>query len=154
MNKDPLDVAKYILHKCTFDGDLITNLKMQKILYYVSVWNLVKTKQHCFKYKFQAWPNGPVYPTVYKKLSKYGASPIGEDFLNFKDENDLISLKSDLGDNFVSLIDKVYEKYGTKSAFELVALTHSEAPWKNAITKNGAHKEISDDDILMTYGKK
>lgn len=153
MNKDPLKVAKYILYKCTFFGDLITNLKMQKILYYVYVWNLIKTSEPCFKYKFQAWPNGPVYPAVYKALNKYKASPISEEFLGFKNENDLNELKNDLGEEFVKLIDKVYEKYATKSAFELVCLTHSESPWKNAIKKTSAQKEIEDSDIFATHGK-
>lgn len=154
MEKDPIKVVKYILYKCTFYGDLITNLKMQKILYYVYVWNLVKNGNPCFKHKFQAWPNGPVYPIVYKKLSKYKASPISEDFLEFKNEKDFEDLKRELGSDFIKIVDKIYELYGTKSAFELVNLTHSEAPWKNAIKSTETYKEISDKDILVTYGKK
>ena len=154
MYKDPIKVVKYILYKCTFYGDLITSLKMQKLLYYVYVWNLVKTSEPCFKYKFQAWPNGPVYPIVYKKLKHYKASPIPEEFLDFKSEKDIENLTEELGSDFVTLIDKVYERYGTKSAFELVALTHNETPWKNAIKKDQPQKEIDDADILKEYGKK
>ena len=154
MDKDPIKVVKYILYKCTFYGDLITNLKMQKLLYYVYVWNLIKTSQPCFKHKFQAWPNGPVNPIAYRKLSKYNASPIGEDFLELKNDQDIKTLKEDLGVEFIALIDKVYEKYGTKSAFQLVALTHNESPWKNAMKQSTSIKEISDKDILKEYGAK
>ena len=151
MEKDPIKVTRYLLHKCTFYGDLITNLKMQKLLYYVYVRCLVTSGEQCFKHKFQAWPNGPVYPIVYKKLKKYKASPIGEEFMELEKKSNLKVLTDDLGSDFVALIDKVYEKYGLKSAFELVALTHSEAPWKNAIQNK--KKEISNEDILETYGK-
>lgn len=152
MEKDPIKVARYLLHKCIFYGDLITNLKMQKLLYYVYVWNLVKTGNPCFRVKFQAWPNGPVHPSVYRALKEYKSSPIGEEFTGINNKSELKALGDELGKDFVALIDKVYEKYGTKSAFELVSLTHSEAPWKNAMAREG-RKEISDEDIVSTYGR-
>jgi uncharacterized phage-associated protein len=152
MEKDPIDVVRYLVYKCSFYGDLITNLKMQKLLYYVYVWCLVREGEVCFKHKFQAWPNGPVLPVVYRKLKQFGAAPIDPGFADLETKKDLKELKDILGDDLTLIIDKVYEKYGTKSAFELVALTHSEAPWKNAIQKEG-RKEIEDKDILETYGK-
>ncbi len=158
MNKNPLDIVKYILIKCAYCGDLITNLKMQKILYYVYVWCRVQLKQSCFEEKFQAWPNGPVLPSVYDALKSYGASPIDVDFAGIDSEEGIIKLKKTLGKELVELVDSVYEKYGTMSAFTLVSLTHSELPWKNA--RKGLEvgqrsiNEISDKDILAQYVEK
>ena len=157
---NPKDVVKYLLYRYSFDGEPITNLKMQKLLYYVYVWNLVLNKERCFEEKFQAWPNGPVLPSVYQNLKFYGAAPLGTDFLEVKTptlEEYEATLKKSLGDDLVNVIDQVYEKYGIRTAFELVALTHNELPWTKARKDlDGSEKttnEISDTDILKFYGK-
>lgn len=153
-----LDITKYLVHRFTFDGDLVTNLKMQKILYFVYVWNLIKRGDHVFDEKFQAWPNGPVLYSVYKKLSKYKSSPIDISFTDLKSETDLSSLKERIGKDVLKIVDKVYEVYGTKSAFELVNLTHNGKPWKKARAglspTDPSSVEILDSDILVEYGKK
>ena len=40
-NLSALDVAKYFLCKAHQEGDLVTNLKLQKLLYYAQAWYLV-----------------------------------------------------------------------------------------------------------------
>lgn len=158
MENNLKNTIRYLLYKFSFDGDLVTNLKMQKVLYYVYVWHLVNTGKPCFGEKFQAWPNGPVIKSAYDTLKVYGASPINVDFAEINDEKDLIKLKNDLGNVLVEVIDNVYEKYGTKSPFELVALTHNELPWKMARegldVAEKSNNEISDNDIMKGYGKK
>ncbi len=158
MKKNPIDVAKYLLFKCSYYGDIITNLKMQKILYFVYVCCLVRKSRRCFEERFQAWPNGPVLPSVYSKLRSYGASPISEDFSAISDEEDLKKIKNGLGSGFVTLIDEVYDELGGKSAFELVGLTHSDPAWISA--RRGlqpferSNNELSDSIIKGYYGKK
>ncbi|BFT94848.1 hypothetical protein MNSC_08560 [Minisyncoccus archaeophilus] len=156
--KNPLDVARYILFKCAFCGDLMTNLKMQKVLYYVYVWFLVNYRETCFDERFQAWPNGPVLRSVYNKLKVFGSSPIDSSFSEISNEDDLIALKLELGDDLIFLIDKVYEKYGYKSAFELVNLTHREVAWTNARIGLGVgdqtNNELLEKDILAQHDKK
>ena len=130
---------------------------MQKLLYYVYVWNLVINKNKCFTEKFQAWPNGPVIQQAYNELKLFRCGPIKiNKFL--KDSKDLENVLKKLGKNLLNITDQVYEKYGTKSAFELVRLTHNELPWKNArkglIITEKTNNEILDDDILTYYGKK
>ena len=150
-------IARYFLYRCREDGELITPLKMQKLIYYVYVWTLVNTKTSLFNEKFEAWPNGPVLRSLYHKLKKYGYSPITEDFMPINDEKDLEKLKTSFGD-YLDIFDKVYEKYITKSPFELVTLTHNEKPWKRA--RNGlkvtepSKNELSDKDILEEYAEK
>jgi len=152
------NTIRYLLFKFSFDGDLITNLKMQKVLYYVYVWYLINTGRPCFTEKFQAWPNGPVIRSAYDALKVYGSSPIDVDYSEISCEEDLQNLKENLGDVFIEIIDQVYENYGTKSPFELVALTHNESPWKVAREGLGvtepSKNEISDKDIMKEYGEK
>jgi len=157
MNKNPLSIVKYILFKCAYYGDVITNLKMQKVLYYIHVWHLVLLKKRCFKESFQAWPNGPVLRSVYSKLKIFGSSPINPNFSGLTSEQDVLKLKEYLGAELVKLIDNVYEKYGSKSAFELVSLTHNDQAWIKARKGLGisdpSKNEILDKDITSYYGK-
>lgn len=155
--KNPKDIARYILYRFVFDGDTITNLKMQKVLYYVYAWHLVLHKERCFEEKFQAWPIGPVLYSIYKDLKRFGFQPIDASFSGIKDEKDLEKLKDAIGSKLLAIIDNVYKAYGVKSSFELVSLTHNESPWKNArkgldVTQK-SENEISDEDIIKCYGQ-
>ena len=156
MHISPLNVTKYLLFKCSFFGDVITNLKMQKLLYFVYVWGLVKKGEPIFEEKFQAWPNGPVLKSVYNELKQYGAMPIDLDFSNIEKKEDLKNLEKSLGE-CKKIVDEVFEKYGSLQAFQLVNITHQEKSWLNARegldVDEPSNNELLDDDILSQYGE-
>lgn len=147
------DVAKYYLNRSTFDGEVVTPLKMQKLIYYAYVWTLLQNGQKLFDEKIEAWPLGPVVPSLYQELSKYGSAPISSDFIGSEEE--IKKIESKFPDEVKKTLDKVYEKYMTKTAFELVQLVHEEKPWVNA--RNGltagepSDKPIKDEDIIKAY---
>ena len=105
----------------------------------------------------QAWPIGPVLSSLYRALKKYGSSPIDVNFAGIKSDKDLEKIKNELGSDLIRVADSVYEFYGTKSAFELVGLTHKALPWKNA--RKGlrpdekSENELADQDIVEYYGE-
>lgn len=152
-----INVARYFIFRANQDGDVITPLKMQKLLYYTYVWTLIKNKKRVFKERFQAWPNGPVLPSVYTALKKYRSSPIDERFMDIGNEKELAKLIETFPKGTLQTIDDVYETYIQKSAFELVTLAHNEKPWKTA--RRGlnptapSREEIKDEDIKEEYGK-
>ena len=59
------NVAKYIIHRFQEAGDPVTNLKLQKLLYYVQGWHLGIFKNPAFNDEFEAWVHGPVIPEVF-----------------------------------------------------------------------------------------
>ena len=71
-----LDVANLFLHWANTAGDLISNLKMQKLLYYAQAWHLVNFRQRLFSDPIEAWDLGPVIRSVYSKYRKHGYGPI------------------------------------------------------------------------------
>lgn len=152
------DIAKYFLYRSIQDGDLITPLKMQKLIYYAYVWTLVKSDKKLFDEKIQAWPNGPVVGSLYQELRNYGSAPIDAKYLGVEEEKELDKLFSKFSEDIKSTIDEVYEKYIPLSAFELVTLTHSEKPWLKAREGLGdtepSNNTIDDEMILEEYGKK
>lgn len=58
----PKDVARYFLYRAYDDGEWVTPLKMQKLVYFAYVWTLLMTGKKLFNEEIQAWPNGPVVP--------------------------------------------------------------------------------------------
>ncbi|MDX9703757.1 MAG: DUF4065 domain-containing protein [Candidatus Auribacterota bacterium] len=104
-------------------GDSITNLKLQKLLYYAQAWHLVFFEMPLFDEDFKAWAYGPVLTSIYAKLKKHG-------------NNEIPIIKhrtSNIGDpNVEQLLEEVLSVYGGKSVYHLIDLTHSEKPWIDA----------------------
>ena len=68
-----LDIARYIIKYCKDNGYSISNLKLQKLLYFVQAQFLVTYNgRPAFEEKIEAWDFGPVVPEVYHYL-KCGA---------------------------------------------------------------------------------
>lgn len=75
MGYSALTVAKYIISKCTIEYDAISNLQLQRILYYIQKWFL-QNGLIAFDDDFEAWQFGPVVPSVYNRYSSFGGMPI------------------------------------------------------------------------------
>ncbi len=78
-----LDLAKYIVYKCVKDNEPISNLQLQKILYYIQKYYLNEFNVPFFADDFEAWQFGPVVPNVYYHYCGYGAMPISNAFESF-----------------------------------------------------------------------
>jgi len=118
-----LDIANKIISKTDVErGDTISNLKLQKLLYYVQGFNLAVFDKPLFDEDIQAWPYGPVVPEVFNAFKKHRKGPI-----NPQKYPDTLTLTKEEQD----LFDKVYAEYSQYSAIGLMNLTHDEGPWKN-----------------------
>jgi len=120
-----IDVAKYFLYKTSQDGDLITNLKMQKLLYYAQAWYLVNFDKSLFEDQIFAWDFGPVVKNVYDRFKKYRHTPI------VIEENFERNIKK-IGKEDKKFLDEFYDQFSNYSAHDMVNLSHSEEPWQKA----------------------
>lgn len=117
------DVADYFLSKTDEEaGDVISNLKLQKLVYYAQGFTLAVTGKPLFNEPIEAWQHGPVVPDLYHRYKDHGAygipAPTNVDFSKFSSE-------------IKEILDEVYDVYGQFSAWKLRNMTHEEAPWKN-----------------------
>jgi len=140
-------IADFILCFCAKHGDLITNLKLQKLLYYSQAWHLAIRDEPLFDDPIEAWIHGPVQPAIYHAFKKHGLTAIPAPI-------DL----GDLGGEPRKVVIDVLRAYGRFSAFDLEGITHRELPWKNArrgIARNvPCHNVISHDDMRAYYRKR
>jgi uncharacterized phage-associated protein len=113
------DVAKYVLE---LTGE-ITAMKLQKLVYYSEVWNLVWEEESLFDESIEAWANGAVVPSLY-------ASHRGEFKVN---SNKLkVGNSKNLTDKEKRNIEKVVDFYGKYTAQQLSDINHQEQPWIDA----------------------
>mgnify|MGYP004486751919 CR=1 FL=1 len=70
-----IDLANYIVDKCIKDNTPITNLQLQRILYFVQK-DFLKRGSRAFSDDIEAWEFGPVVPNVYFYFCGFGATPI------------------------------------------------------------------------------
>lgn len=115
------EVARYIVRFAQDKGEPITNLKLQKLLYYAQGWHLVFFDKPLFKESIQAWVHGPVVPSVYSQFKGYGFNPIPV-------HPHQVSLSKTLS-GFISELLLTYLRF---DAFALERMTHQEEPWKEA----------------------
>src|SRR5690625_1686548 len=103
----------------------ISNLKIQKLLYYAQGEHYAETGQPLFSDDFQAWAHGPVVPSVYRDLKKWQGSPIDVDEA-LPDDYDC----SDYRDVEEELL-KVWNTIGIYSAWSLRNITNNSAPLRD-----------------------
>jgi uncharacterized phage-associated protein len=111
------DVAAYILQK----HGRMTAMKLQKLVYYSQAWSLVWDEAPLFLEPIEAWANGPVVRDLYEHHR-------GRFNVDNWPRGDPSALTADQRET----IDAVLAYYGKQSSLWLSALTHEEAPWRNA----------------------
>ena len=123
MAYNAIDIAKKIICKTDVEhGDTLSNLKLQKLLYYMQGFHLAFFDEPFFNESIEAWTYGPVVPVVFQEFKKYKKRSINPD--NYHD--DLV-----LTDDEQQMFDMVYCEYNRYSAVALMNMTHTEGPWKD-----------------------
>jgi uncharacterized phage-associated protein len=69
-------VANFVLDFCEARGRHITNLSLQKIVYFCHVWSLIEFKKPLLKHHFEAWQYGPVLQYLYREFRNFDDRPI------------------------------------------------------------------------------
>ncbi len=138
-----LDIAKKLIRMADWDtangGDNMTNLRLQKLLYYEQGYHLAKFDTPLFDESIEAWMYGPVVPSVYDYYKQYGSQILPVD-------NDVI----DLAEEEENLLGEVFEAYREFSTIGLMNKTHREYPWKSVKT-NGRGSVISQSSMKAYF---
>ena len=131
-----LMIAKYIICHCRETGRPVSNLKLQKLLYFVQAEFLVSTGYPCFFNRIEAWELGPVVPDVYHEYKAYGSGVI---ILT-------LNCEVDIPQKDQKIIDRIVDLCNQFTASSLVELTHRQTPWINA-KRSGYNTIISNESI-------
>jgi uncharacterized phage-associated protein len=133
-------VADALIHISHQHSDPVTNLKLQKLLYYAQAWHLVLFDDALFDEAIEAWVHGPVVPSIFRR---------------FRDNR--WSVLEDSGSILPAArtrehLDDVWKVFGKYNAYDLERMTHSEAPWKAA--REGLAPDVSSHNIISLESMK
>jgi uncharacterized phage-associated protein len=126
-----VDIAEYVISIAHEMGDDITQLKLQKLLYYVQGYHLALKDAPLYDEELLAWKHGPVIYSVRKVYAQYKDNPLPQ-----------VEVHSSMDEFDKQFIREIYNKFRKYSAGELVRMTHKEKPWKEA-TKSDVITEES-----------
>ena len=138
-----LDAAKYIINRCISLGHPISNLQLQKILYFCQLAHIKLSGKMLFSdEQFEAWQFGPVVRSIYVKYCLYGGFVIDD---NQTYQEPLVS--------FTETLNKVVDKYSKASPWELVQESHRDrGAWKTTISQFG-NKSIIPNELIIKEAK-
>ncbi|MDO8684912.1 MAG: DUF4065 domain-containing protein [Armatimonadota bacterium] len=135
------DVAEYFLAAVDDNaGEGITNLKLQKLVYYAQGVYLAAYGELLFSEPIEAWAHGPVVPSLYHDYKKYGTRAIPR-----PTQLDLSRFSAEVQ----QVLDEVYNVFGQFSAWKLRNMTHEESPWKDT----PPNCVISEESLLKYFKK-
>jgi len=120
------NVAKYILNLADVEkGQVISNLALQKLLYYCQGYYLAFTenREPLFEEDILAWRWGPAVSNVYHEYKHYGSGSLPNNELT----DDIMATLSEDQKRVIEAVNDVYKGF---SAIALMEKTHMENPWR------------------------
>ena len=134
-----MNMAKYIIDKCTKDQHPISNLQLQKILYYVQK-AFLQSGGIAFDDDIEAWQFGPVVRAVYDRYCGFGSLPLKLDYT--------VSLGIDTQE-----IDRIIVEKRSKKPWDLVEETHAPGKAWSRIYRDGiGNKTVIPKDVIKNHG--
>lgn len=148
MAYDAMTVANRFIELANKDGRKLTPMQLIKLSYIAHGFSLAINRRPLLDEDIEAWRYGPVVPSLYKRLKKYGSSevdgPQSVSFLNLKGEK--------LDEQDAKLVDIVFQKYGKLTGVQLSYLTHKPGtPWAANYRPDEYGTEIDNNQIRSHY---
>lgn len=137
------DIAEYVIWYSEKQDLGISNLKLQKILYFIQAYFLICSGKPCFCEKIEAWDFGPVVPGIYRRYKQYG----GTDIPRIPEKEPCLA-QSDK-----ERINKVVDKFADYSAADLTEITQKQLPWMEAVYES-KNNEISTASMKQYFADK
>ena len=143
-----IDVARWFVAWADDDPESeaqLTNLKLQKLLYYAQGHWLANHDEPLFADPIQAWAHGPVVPAVYHEFKHFGSGAI--------DAEQVLGDEFDWGDfaDVDAHLVSVWNTYGQYAAWALRQRTHRESPWRDAFDEDARGTVISNEALKAHF---
>lgn len=128
-----LNVAKYVINYALENNSPISNLQLQKILYFLDGEYFSNIREFLINDDFVAYPLGPVNENVYQVYKGYGASKIF-------DRNTDIKLDNDVNEQVVK---RILSRRVKMTAHDLVDESHEKGKaWDRTVSGFGMYNKI------------
>lgn len=131
-NLDPRAVANGILLMGKRRGVPLSNLAIQKLLYFAHASYLARYRVPLVRGVFEAWEYGPVCRAVYTELRDYGRAPVTNPI---KGRDPFSSARSEISPPCEPVVcdhlDDIVRSLGALAPSQLVRISHAKGgPWE------------------------
>lgn len=145
MTLSPQSVANEILKLAQVEGKKIANMQLQKLVFLSHCYVLAIIDRPLYFGETLAWQWGPVIPSLYKSLQKYGRNFVTDQL----DAGDCVYE----GNEAINIIRSIWKCYSNFTSGELSLLTtRDETPWRLTWSQNKFG--IISNDLISDYYKK
>ena len=144
---DGRKIANLLLSEFDLTHFDVTNLKLNKVLFYVHAFHLVRRGQPLINNHFEAWEHGPVVRVVYHEFKIFGNAPITKlaRHLNYETGTVEVIAFGDLKPELREFIMGVARHYMQFTASQLREMTHkSGGPWHQVYTSAPEDRGLRD----------
>jgi uncharacterized phage-associated protein len=161
MAYDAKAVANYILDLATVDGEAVSPMKLQKLIYYAHGWHLALTGEPLITDEIEAWGYGPVVPSIYRDFKSFGNEPITSPAQDFSWRKGKVVVSTpeiptgEAHETSRQILRRVWSVYKDWTALQLSKMTHApNAPWSQVVAPYGGKTPISleiPNDLIRNY---
>ncbi|MCP4660494.1 MAG: SocA family protein [bacterium] len=138
--------GNYYVRKGVLSRRPVDPMKLQKLIYFAHGWHLAIHGRPLINERVEAWPYGPVVPSIYHRVKAHGAGPI--DFPIFQSVDGINEPPQVADPDTLALLDKVWEVYGGCSSVELSRMSHDpDGPWYRTWNDHAGRGAIRGVDI-------
>lgn len=134
----------------------LSKTKLLKLLYILDEISIKKSGLPFLNLKYKVWKFGPVSEELFIDLSS--ETKLLEDYIEKNSDDGVNYIRpvvdfndDEFSDNDIDLMDSIIEKFGDKSAKELIAYTHRvNSPWYNTAKENDVLELLESETINNT----
>ncbi len=139
MSLDGRAVANFVLDFCEARGRRITNLSLQKIVFFCHVWSLIRFGKPLVRHQFEAWQFGPVLQYLYREFREFDNQPIVGRAKKTDPRTGNSTIVNYVLDNETEeLLSRVVDFYSLLTPADLVQMSHATGgPWDKVWNHQG-----------------
>jgi len=129
---DSRDIANCILDIADKSGAAVSNMAINKLIYFLNGWYLADYQSELCSDRFEAWEYGPVLPKVYQSFKRFGSGPIvGRAERYDPTFRKFYYVDYQFSDHDLTYIHYVFSAYASMSAVALSQMSHVKGgPWE------------------------
>lgn len=129
---NPKSIANYFLELAEQQGEPISPMKLQKLVYYAHGWYAGYMHQPLINEAVEAWQYGPVIPSLYHEFKRFGAGSISRRAFDFQSDGPT-EVPPPADPEVRTFLQNVWRNYGRYTGIALSEMTHAEGtPWQKA----------------------
>jgi uncharacterized phage-associated protein len=124
----------------------LTNLRLNKLLYFIHGWGLTSRTEGLIRNHFLAWDHGPVVRPVYDAFKACGDNPIKEpaSYLDYIAGENRIVAYDDIAPDDAGVIERVFRSYDRFTTGQLIDISHVVGgPWHTVYSAWAKDKGIN-----------